>query len=374
MKAPRPAAGLPLSPRVASFALWLLMLPCLWAVQASAIPSGRTASLTTNLKAPTAVAVDGNGNVYVTESSTGRLYVFGPDGTYLKFRKDLDRPTGVAVDGAGRVYVCSAGKGNVTVLDGRLNPLYKLGAGDGEFRLPVSVAVTFSGTVCVADAKKDEVRIYRPEGAFIRAIGGSGSGDGKFNFPTSVAATGPPGEIVVADLQTTSVGVQGARVQVFDGDGRFLRRFAGFGRGEGLLTKPLGVAAGADGSVYVSDAYQNIVHVFDDRGNYRTTLYDAKHPLRTPLGIAVSRDGEKLYVASLGTGTVEVYGATGGAPGEGGGFLSFSTSGGGGCSAAGGAADSAPAAALALLALPVWLAVRGEIARRRRNGRGAERP
>jgi len=336
----------------------LLVLGCFSTAMASEIPFGRNVPITTILKAPTAVAVDANGNVYVTESSTNRLFVYTPDGKYLKFMKNLDKPLGVAVDGNGRVYVCNAGKGNVTVYDGRLNPLRKLGSGDGEFRLPASVAVRRDGTIYVVDAKGDQVRIYRPDGTFLFAFGGRGNGNGAFNLPTSIAIDEATGDVVVSDLQATPAGIQGARVQVFDGSGTFKRNVGSYGRGAGLLMKPLGTAVDADGRIYVSDSYQNIVHVYDADGSYQATLFNLTHPMRTPLGIAYSRKTGQLYVASLNTSTVEIYGdgTTGGGGNDGGqASLSFSTSGGGGCSMAGTSARGSVSPAGCLLPLVALL-------------------
>jgi len=211
----------------------------------------------------------------------------------------------------------------------------------------------------VADAKGDQVRIYRPDGTFASSFGGHGNGDGAFNLPTSLAIDETTGDVVVSDLQLTPAGVLGARVQVFDGSGTFRRTVGGYGRGEGLLMRPLGTAVDWDGRIYVSDAYQNIVHVYDPGGNYRTTVYDLTHPMRTPLGIAVSGKTGHLYVASLNTSTVEVYGegASGGEDGTGQGYLSLSTSAGGGCSMAGTAARGSASPAGYLLPLAALLLI-----------------
>jgi DNA-binding beta-propeller fold protein YncE len=311
----------------------------------------REKSIRSQLNAPTGVAVDDDGNIYVTESSNNTLLIFNAGEVYTRKILGLSKPMGVAVGENGRIYVCNAGKGNVGVYNKELRLLFKLGSGNGEFELPVAVAVGNTGNLYVADARKDVVKVYRPDGVFLFSFGSSGGDDGKFQFPTSVSIDRTTGEVVVSDLQTTPAGIQGARIQVFDDAGTFKRKFGAFGRGEGYMMKPLGTAVDASGRIYVSDAYQHIVQVFDDKGTYQKTIYDMKTPLRTPLGVAVNRKTGKLYVASLSTSTVEVYGTgsssvigTGGDNGAGTDTgtdtMTFSASGRGGCTVTGGPSDA----------------------------------
>lgn len=317
--------------------------------------------ITSDVFAPTAVALDSDDNLYVTESSNNRLSIFNASGNFVKKLTGLKKPTGVFVDKGGKIYICNPGRKNVEIYDSGLHLLYKLGSGDGEFRFPAAVAVHRSGNIYVADAMGDTVKAYRPDGTFFFSFGGTGNDDGKFRFPTSIAIDEAAGEIIVSDLQTTSAGIQGARIQVFNEGGSFRRKVGSFGQGAGRLMKPLGTAVDNSSRIFVADAYQNIVHVFGSGGDYLKTIYDLKNPMRTPLGIAVSGKTGKLYVASLNTSTVEVYGSgTGnGSDGGGTGSLSFSSSAsGGGCSVSGDPSGStaSPLGYLLpfLLLLAVW--------------------
>ncbi len=289
--------------------------------------------------------MDSDDNIYVTESSNNRLAIFNSSGIFVKELKGLKKPTGVFVDRGGKIFVCNAGRNNVEIYDSGLNLLSKLGSGDGEFRLPAAVAVNYSDNIYVADAMADTINVYRSDGTFVSSFGGTGNDDGRLKFPTSISIDEAAGEIIISDLQTTSAGVKGARIQVFSAGGIFKRKVGAFGQGEGRLLKPLGTAVDNTSRIFVSDAYQNIVHVFGSGGDYLKTIYDLKNPMRTPLGIAVSRKTGKLYVASLNTSAVEVYGSgtTNGSGGGGSGSVSFSTSAsGGGCSVARDSSGSTP--------------------------------
>jgi len=345
------------------------------AQSADATPWTRETSIEAGLGAPTAVALDADENLYVSESSRNRVLVYNSSGRYLRKLDGLAKPLGIAVGGDGRMYVCNAGSGNVSVYSGALTLLRKLGAGNGEFRFPVAVAVGNSGNIYVVDGKGNTVKVYRPDGMFLFSFGSRGNDDGNFNFPTSIAIDAGTGDIVVSDMQTTQTGIGGARIQVFDANGAFKRKFGSFGQGEGFLMKPLGMAVDRAGRIYVSDAGQNIVHVFDGSGNYQGSVYDLGRPFRTPLGMAVSGRTGKLYVASLNTSTVEVYG--GGTVPGGKGTLTFSRSGGGGCSVVvdpPGASSSPWGSLIPLIVVSLYLLARKHAAADRRNDRHAAKP
>jgi hypothetical protein len=271
----------------------------------------RLQPVTENLNAPTAVAIDINENIYITESINNKLLIFSQSGQYLETLSGLNKPVSVAVDSNGRIFIGNKNSGNVEAYDADLNFLFKLGTGDEEFSLPGAIAIDSEENIYVADIAEDMIKVYNPDGSFNFSFGSSGSGDGEFNFPTSIAINETAGELVILDRQLTESmyggEFAGARVQVFDMNGIFKRSFGEFGAGEGFIARPMGVAVDNEGRIYVTDAQQHVVHVFEGNGTFLGTVFNLDNPMRTPLGITMGKSS-RLFIASLNTRKVEVYG------------------------------------------------------------------
>jgi len=86
-------------------------------------------------------------------------------------------------------------------------------------------------------------------------------------------------------------------VVLFDIPGK---KFKTFGTGGvGILGKPLGIDVADNGEVYVCDSLGKRVVVYDADGNYLRAL-GGKEYLERPSGVAVNREGTRLYVVDTG--------------------------------------------------------------------------
>ncbi len=106
--------------------------------------------------------------------------------------------------------------------------------------------------------------------------------------PFDVAARG--GKIIVSDTVARLV-------YLFDIPRRQLFTFGT--RGEGALTKPLGVDIDNDLNLYVADATDRRVCVYDPNGHHRRCIGGADE-LEHPTDVAVTGDGGRVYVVDAG--------------------------------------------------------------------------
>lgn len=237
--------------------------------------------------APAGLAVDGDGNVYVSDYAFDRMVKFGPDGSVLG-----------QWGGTGNAF--------------------------GQFSAPFGVAVDANNTVYVVDQLNNRVQRFSTDGSSLGAWGGAGADAGDLRTPFGVAVGG--GRVYVADFGND-------RVQVFGADGSLLWMLGGHGNGDGQFQRPAGVAVGPDGALYVTDHFNDRVQRFSSEGHFQAqfgaaltasiggtatpaatgvptpTLGTATPPassgssseaqLRRPEGIVTDRDGN-LWVADYG--------------------------------------------------------------------------
>ncbi len=119
---------------------------------------------------PTYLALDADGNLYVTDTLNARVQVFDPDGRHLKTfgeRGDaygmFDKPKGVALDGFGNVYVVDSSWSNVQIFNPQGQVLLFFGgrgAYPGLLSNPTGIAIDRHNRIYVADAFNGRVCMY----------------------------------------------------------------------------------------------------------------------------------------------------------------------------------------------------------------------
>jgi DNA-binding beta-propeller fold protein YncE len=249
------------------------------------------------------------GNVYLTDSGRGRVYVFGPRGDFLRAiggapgtAAALRRVIGVAVDADERVYAVDAAREAVLA--------YGSAEGGGQpVELPMPPRKRAPGLAdCVAGG---DGRLYVVDNANNRVLvaggaqgpavlGSAGFGPGEFSAPT-FGALDADGNLYVADTLN-------ARIQVFSPAGEFLRFFGRPARGPAIMGRPKGLAVGRNGEVYVADSWLNTILVFEPSGKPLAVLVDEEGrplDLGSPNGIALGADN-RIYIAERLSGRLQI--------------------------------------------------------------------
>lgn len=122
---------------------------------------------------------------------------------------------------------------------------------------------------------------------------------GRLHQPRGVALA-PNGNVVVADFGNH-------RIQEFQPDGAFVRKWGSLGELPGQFKEPCAVAVGADGSVFVADTWNHRVQKFSPEGEYQVEWSASFYG---PRGVAVGPGGE-VFVADTGNNRIVRFAADG---------------------------------------------------------------
>jgi uncharacterized protein (TIGR03437 family) len=298
------------------------------------------------LNAPSGVAVDERGNVYICEFGSHTVRRISPNGiiqtlmgtgrsgfaddNVLAVGQPLWGPEDIALDKAGNIYVSDINASRVRIIDtsgitrtfAGGNTTSELGDGgpanQSYIGRPFALAVDAQGAVYITTGSY--LRVRRVSGGRIETFAGNGkggfSGDG-----------GPARNATLALPQAVAVDNSG---NVYIGDHRRVRRVnpsgiietvAGYGLRDGFgdgyaafdayLNEPWGVIADKQGSLYVADRGNHRIRKIDTKGVITTIAGDGlcvtrgdgglatEASITWPVGLALDGNGN-LYIAEQG--------------------------------------------------------------------------
>jgi DNA-binding beta-propeller fold protein YncE len=214
-------------------------------------------------RVPIGLAVDDTDTIYVGDNGHRQVLVFGPDLTYrmaIGGRDVLEAPSGLAAD---------TRRQRLFVVDTRRHALLAF------------------------DLKT---------GRLVGRIGGRGGNPGQFSYPTGVAV-GPDGLVYVTDTLNY-------RVQVFDGDLRFVRSFGTLGINPGQFRRPKGIAIDAKNIVYVVDSDFNNFQMLTADGQPLMAVGEyGTRPgqMILPAGIWIHRPTHRIYVCEQANRRIQIF-------------------------------------------------------------------
>jgi len=256
---------------------------------------------------PTALAVDSQDNLHVADWDNDRVQLFSSAGQYLSKIDGFNHPDGLALDANGNLYVSDANH-HVQVFDtdgSFLREFGERGSSNGELLFPKGMAVSSSGTLYVADEQNDRIHVFDGGPNVLELIGFDGSNQTRLSQPGG-SAVDSSGNLYVADTENN-------RIQLFDADGEWIDSFGTTGTAAGQFITPMDIAFDSTGNRYVVDQSNGRIQKFDSNNGFLLewgVSGTREGEFSRPSGIAIDTD-DQIYIADTYNNRIQVFTASG---------------------------------------------------------------
>lgn len=255
---------------------------------------------------PRAVVIDGDDQLFIVDK-TGRIQIFDRDGNFIRCWRTpevgLGKPCGLGLDNRNSLLVGDTHYHRVLfyskhgVLDQSRTIGGKNGILPGQFGFVTDVVQDSSGNFYVGDyGEHDRIQKFSQDGDFIMEWGGQGDEPGKFLRPQGMIVD-ENGLLWVADACNH-------RVQVFDATGdhvRLVKIWGTMGIEPGQMRYPYGIAFVGNDRLLLCEWGNHRVQLFDLEGNPHGMWGSAGKQIRQlnqPWGLAID---SKSFVHILDT-------------------------------------------------------------------------
>jgi sugar lactone lactonase YvrE len=263
----------------------------------------------TNIKGISGIVLDGRGNMYLAEFDDDRIYKYSTSGKLLaqwgghgSGPGQLDSPDKLALDAQGNLYVTEvgsqspAGNSRIQKFSPTGVPLSQwgtFGSALGQFNTPVGIAVDEQGDIYIADVGNHRIQKLSSLGQPIAQWHTVGSGTGETTEIGYDLALDASGNVYVSEPHPFSDGND--RIEKFSPAGALLGTWGGSGVGPGQFSQPTGVAVDSKGNVFVIDSGHSRIQELSSKGRYVAQWDAPQAGFRFVSKIAVDNHGN-MYV------------------------------------------------------------------------------
>ena len=177
------------------------------------------------------------GDIYVTDGTNNNIQIFNSAGVFQSKMSTGNIPAGIHVAGVDEIYVAEVGPDDISLLNSAGETLSETGTGSGlsngqfgNLNAPYGVAVDSSGNMYGVDGGSGQrVQIFNSAGTFVRGIGSGTTWTAGTEAPAVVAGAensqfeSPRGMAVDSDGYIYVVDAANDRIQIFNSVGEFVR-------------------------------------------------------------------------------------------------------------------------------------------------------
>lgn len=206
-------------------------------------------------------------------------------------------PFDAVFDSAGNIFVTDPAHQNIILFDftkKTVGPFLE----SGLINSPMGIDIDSTGKFYVVDAQAKSIKLFTPEGLFIRTI----KGNDHLSRPSYIALNERLSRIYVSDAVKH-------HIAVFDLNGKHLFNIGTRGSTEGKFHLPQGIAINADNELYVADMLNHRIQAFDADGNFIRTfgeIGDQVGNFESPKDLDFDSDGN-LHILDARKGTLLSY-------------------------------------------------------------------
>ncbi len=215
-----------------------------------------------------------------------------------KASKKLQRPFSFG-SVKGKIYVCDTEYKHIIILDLKKKKMgYIKEDKKSALASPFGIYVTDDGFKYVADALRKQIMVFGPDEKFVRSYGKKG----QFERPLDVAVHG--NRIYVVDYKRYAI------VVIDKKSGKTIQTIGGPGTNPGRFERPSNICLDRKGDIFVNDSFNFRIQEFDPQGKYLRKFGYGGTTLggfARPKGLDVSPDGKFLYVVDAAFENVQIF-------------------------------------------------------------------
>ncbi|MGB1928831.1 MAG: NHL repeat-containing protein [Mariniblastus sp.] len=220
---------------------------------------------------PRAITIDEQDRLYIVDK-TARVQVFDREGNFLHGWRMPEfiqgKPCGLSISQDGHLMVCDTHYFRLLfyTLEGELIEERTIGGvngrGPGEFGFLTDAVQDSLGNIYISEyGDYDRIQKFTPSGDYVYEWGEHGEGPGQFQRPQGLAMD-ENDHLWVADASN-------GRIQIFDVSGnepKFIRTWGKMGSEVGELSYPYEIILDGEGHVYVCEFGNHRIQKFDLNG------------------------------------------------------------------------------------------------------------